>query len=670
MRRIIEVRKAHQVFGRGGIEFLHPGNRKILAYVREGGGELADGEAVLCVANLARGAQPVELDLARFQGRVPIELLGQTPFPPIGALPYLLTLPGHGFYWFLLSKDADAPAWHEEHLPAQRLATLVLPEGWRSLQPRRAQRQEPALRALALLQDQLLPDYLNGRPWRAAGGRLVRAATIEECEVWDERLLTLVRAELEDGTVIQLFLPLSILWQAPDTELTPSPVTARTLARVRRHATQGLLFDALADPVFIRDLVQAIGRGGELEFGDGRLLFEPTTAFERLAGDCADAPLSRPPDDHSSSAVLGERLLLKTVRRVPTDDRSAAETALDPSIELGRFLTEVSPFPNIPALAGRVAYRAAKGSLCTLAVLEEYVPNQGNLWHVTRDLLGRLRDAYGQRHEDWCADPAQLSYAALIDILGRRAAELHQALARPGGGEGFDPEPFAEDERGPWRDSIRQNAEDVLAELARQVEDLPDPDRDAAEALLARAESISATLADLSAFGPGPLKMRVHGDLWLPRVLVAEDDVVFIGAGGSPDVDRTIRRAKRSPLGDLGRLVCSLHLAVAAVARSIASEPSDMSDPLREPLNRWRGEMVRRLVTAYGDKSTGSAHYPESSEQARSLVRLFALSSGIDALRDGLQSQPEFRSIAMAALMTLLETDLAVEGVGALQQAL
>jgi len=51
-------------------------------------------------------------------------------------------------------------------------------------------------------------------------------------------------------------------------------------------------------------------------------------------------------------------------------------------------------------------------------------------------------------------------------------------LARPGGGEGVDPEPFAEDERGPWRDSIRQNAEDVLAELARQVEDLPDPDRD------------------------------------------------------------------------------------------------------------------------------------------------------------------------------------------------
>jgi maltose alpha-D-glucosyltransferase/alpha-amylase len=95
MRRIIEVRKAHPVFGRGSLAFLHPGNRKILAYVREEG-DSEPGEVVLCVANLARGAQPVELDLARFQGRVPIEMLGQTPFPPIGKLPYLLTLPGHG----------------------------------------------------------------------------------------------------------------------------------------------------------------------------------------------------------------------------------------------------------------------------------------------------------------------------------------------------------------------------------------------------------------------------------------------------------------------------------------------------------------------------------------------------------------------------------------------
>ncbi|MFW5724171.1 MAG: maltose alpha-D-glucosyltransferase, partial [Halochromatium sp.] len=155
MRRIIEVRKAHRVFGRGSIEFLHPGNRKVLAYVRAStaADPIPDDardkhEILLCVVNLGRGAQPVELDLARFQGRVPVELLGRTPFPPIGELPYLLTLAGHGFYWFLLSEQEAAPAWHDERLPAPRLATLVLPEGWRSLRLDRAKRPEPARRAL------------------------------------------------------------------------------------------------------------------------------------------------------------------------------------------------------------------------------------------------------------------------------------------------------------------------------------------------------------------------------------------------------------------------------------------------------------------------------------------------------------------------------------------
>ena len=95
MRRMLAVRKLSRAFGRGRITFLRPGNRKVLAYVRE-----HEDQAVLCVANLGRSAQPVELDLGRYRGRVPVELMGRTAFPPVGELPYLLTLPAHGFYWF------------------------------------------------------------------------------------------------------------------------------------------------------------------------------------------------------------------------------------------------------------------------------------------------------------------------------------------------------------------------------------------------------------------------------------------------------------------------------------------------------------------------------------------------------------------------------------------
>jgi maltose alpha-D-glucosyltransferase/alpha-amylase len=98
MKRIIRVRKSYAVFGRGTQTFLRPENRRVLAYLRE-----HQGVEILCVANLSRFAQYVELDLSRFAGRTPVELIGRVSFPKIGELPYLLTLGPHDFLWFELT---------------------------------------------------------------------------------------------------------------------------------------------------------------------------------------------------------------------------------------------------------------------------------------------------------------------------------------------------------------------------------------------------------------------------------------------------------------------------------------------------------------------------------------------------------------------------------------
>jgi maltose alpha-D-glucosyltransferase/alpha-amylase len=95
LQRMLQVRKRHPLFGIGSFEVLSAENPSVLAYVREW-----EGDVVLCVNNLSRFAQPVELSLQRFEGRTPIELLGRVPFPRIGELPYLLTLGPYGFYWF------------------------------------------------------------------------------------------------------------------------------------------------------------------------------------------------------------------------------------------------------------------------------------------------------------------------------------------------------------------------------------------------------------------------------------------------------------------------------------------------------------------------------------------------------------------------------------------
>ncbi|MGI5283464.1 maltose alpha-D-glucosyltransferase [Nonomuraea polychroma] len=99
-RKMLEIRRRHAVFGVGAYTEMWSSNPAVLTFVREEGDDV-----MLCVNNLSKFPQPVELDLRRFEGLVPVEARGGVPFPPIGELPYLLTLPGHGFYWFALKRS-------------------------------------------------------------------------------------------------------------------------------------------------------------------------------------------------------------------------------------------------------------------------------------------------------------------------------------------------------------------------------------------------------------------------------------------------------------------------------------------------------------------------------------------------------------------------------------
>jgi maltose alpha-D-glucosyltransferase/alpha-amylase len=126
---MIEIRKRHPVFGTGVYEELTSSNPSVLAFVRLPGSAEDDdtdgADRILCVNNLSRFPQPVELDLRRFMGVTPVECVGGVTFPKIGELSYLLTLPGHGFYWFQLpaahqAGEAASQASDHAGLPAPR----------------------------------------------------------------------------------------------------------------------------------------------------------------------------------------------------------------------------------------------------------------------------------------------------------------------------------------------------------------------------------------------------------------------------------------------------------------------------------------------------------------------------------------------------------------------
>ena len=100
---MIWARRRHDAFGLGSFADLGGSNPSVLSYAREHVKDDGSTEVIICVNNLSRFPQPVELDLRRFEGMRPMELIGGVQFPAIGELPYLLTLGGYGFYWFRLA---------------------------------------------------------------------------------------------------------------------------------------------------------------------------------------------------------------------------------------------------------------------------------------------------------------------------------------------------------------------------------------------------------------------------------------------------------------------------------------------------------------------------------------------------------------------------------------
>ncbi|WP_295540088.1 maltose alpha-D-glucosyltransferase [uncultured Thiohalocapsa sp.] len=700
-RRIIEVRKQHHVFGRGCIEFLHPGNRKILAYVRRYPDPAADAEAgakpaaaeavgpasdavagldgapaeqprevILCVGNLGRGAQPVELDLAAYAGRVPIELLGQTPFPPIGELPYLLTLPGHGFYWFRLATDVPAPAWHDERVATPRLQTLVLPEGWRSLLPEHAERRRTALRAVALLQNHVLPAYLSARCGGAAAGSAASPRVLIEAAVpWHDWLLTLVRVDVAAAGTERLFLPLAIRWQHNGTALSTVPPAAITLAQTRRQATPGLLFEALADAGFVRTLACAIGDGEDVAFGEGRLALVPTAACPELLAGCAEAEVHPLAEDPDNAAVLGDRLMLKTLHcRVPparpegqsggqsgsqpgASSDSAIPRGPEPMVDTARHLTEVAHFPGTPALAGHIDHHRDGAAPCTLALLEQYVPNQGDLDGRVRDLLQRLCDEHfaAGGDEAWRQDPGQIDLMGLFDQLGARVADLHTALAAAADGDAFRPESMADADHRRLLTDLHAAADGALSALRSGRDQLPAAVTDTADRLLTAGAELHQRLDDLSRHGFGPRRCRLHGDLRLARVLVAQHEPVFIGAGGPAQRPCAERRAKRPPLLDLGTLVCDLHTTVADIQQRTRTEHPDLHPRLAEPLATWRREAVERLLAAHAAAAEGSPLLAADPEQRVETVRALALGGALERLATALAAPRRAPTVPVAA---------------------
>jgi len=643
MRRILAVRKAHKAFGRGTLEFLHPGNRKILAYIRE-----YKDDVLLCVANLKRSAQAVELDLRRFKGWVPVELMGGSPFPPIGDLPYLLTLAGHGFYWFKLTEGAEAPSWHEEFLAPEPPPWLVLFDSLASFTARGDGGREALVnRLIRQLETEVLPRYLRQQRWFAAKNeRIETAALRERCEWHTQRgkwLLSMIDARFEGGGAQRYFLPLAIDWGAERA----GPEHAAALARVRQKAETGLLFDAFAHEGFCRDLVERIVQRDDrpVGCGDGMLRFLSTTALEALAPDDLDElEVRRPAGEGTNSTFLvGDSLFLKAYRRL--------RKGVNPEWEMGRFLTEVSPCRATVPVAGAIEYRGPEGEVATLALLQAATKNQGDGWSYTLSYLERFVDdaltrAAGERPEA----VSHAEYLALIRTLARRTADLHRALAAGEGDPAFEPEPFGPDRLAAWVARIEEELAETMRLLRSPAEPLPENVEIDMQRLDDLEAALRAKLAELGGRSVSATSTRYHGDLHLGQVLLTGADWVIVDLEGEPGRDFDERREKAPPLKDVAGMLRSFDYARGVAARSVGAEREIDRAELDVLLDNWAAATREAFLDEYRYAMEGCASFPAEPDDVETLLELGILQKLLYEVRYELRNRPEWLALPLNAL--------------------
>jgi maltose alpha-D-glucosyltransferase/alpha-amylase len=651
-KRLIALRKRFRAFGRGSVEFLHPANPRVLAFVRR-----FRNETILVVANLSRHVQYVELDLAAMKGAIPVELFGRTRFPTIAETPYMLTLGGHDFYWFTI--EAPRHTEQEERMSLHGVSVISCS----SVEDLLFGSEKPLL-------EEVLPAFLDARGWLSARGPVARI--VESIRLAPDVVLLFVRVEYDEGEPDTFALPLVAVKEVPTDA--QRGVVASLLVQERASMLPGesggsgepqmpLTMYLVEGTVHgaATALVDAIVRGGSFTASGGRVVAAAVTQAA-LDGYAERDVRVISSDRLGASIAFGQSFVLKLFYRM--------EEGRAPELEVGRYM-EAKGFAGItPNVLGWVEYNVPRVEPVTLAVVEEFVQNEGTAWQQARSDMGRA-------YERILAHPADApvpsvprepllelaardippehseiigAYADWATLLGKRIAALHRALAA-GSEPAFEPHGYsAMDQRSKYQNA-RNLIGRVIAGMRRSFAELPRNVQPIAESVLAHENEILARFEPLLTQRIDSQQIRHHGDLHLGRVLFTGKDYVIVGVGGGRDRRLSERRRKGSALRDVAGIVRSFHYAAATTLLSLRPEDHVRAEPWGWIWQRWAAAAYLR---GYVEDVKDMAFLPQSPQMLSVLLETALIEKAFAELRGELGRRPEMAWIPLQGIARLM----------------
>ncbi|PYJ21439.1 MAG: alpha-amylase, partial [Verrucomicrobia bacterium] len=640
-RRVIAMRKNFKAFSRGSLEFLYPDNAKVLAFLRRW-----ENETIVVVANLSRFAQSAELDLSRFAGCVPMEVFSRNLFRPIRKSRYVITLGPHAYYWFALQAPTEA----RRALKKRVVPTLKAPAQLEVLL-HDGQREQ--------LEREILPTYVRNCRWFGSKARTFRHLKVIE---------QLPISSGADGAQLW-FIEISYLDAPTETYAIPVKIASDNVARsVSQSAPNAIiahfagsdgavLLDAIWDATFRSQLFEAIMRRQTMKARVGDFVGVIASRFETdqtvISGDSEVVS----GEQSNSSILFDNKFFLKLYRKV--------EDGLNPDVEINRFLTEQTDFPNVPPFVGAIEYRRPKAERAVVCLLQRAAANEGDVWTRTVDAVGRYYERVLERKADLqneSAPPGAVLdeliggvYPEKVKLFGQRTGELHLALASCPDDLAFRPEPFNAMAQRSVYQTMRTSLRRTFTLLGRKLPDLSRAFRDEAKEVLAAEQEILAREKRLLDRRTNAAKIRIHGDYHLGQLLYTGKDFVILDFEGEPARALSERKLKRSALRDVAGMMRSFQYAAYSALWQPAMRKEDVPF-LERWADLWYRQMSIVFLQSYLKTTTGAIFIPKNSEDLQIMLEAYLLDKAVYEIGYELNNRPSWVVIPIRGIKHILKS--------------
>ncbi|HEV7252759.1 MAG TPA: putative maltokinase [Mesorhizobium sp.] len=481
------------------------------------------------------------------------------------------------------------------------------------------------------IEERTLPALLPTQRWFGGKDKPIEGVALAPLGELEPGAHALLAADVAFADEIQRYLlPVSALW---DGEGARESGTAPVLARLALGARSGVLIDGALDQSLASALLDAMREGRRIEGEVGEIVCEATNALRSLGALGPPKPLGA--EQSNVSIAFGKEIILKLYRRLRAGEQ--------PDVEVARFLTKVGRFANTPEFLGEIRHVAEWGQPTTLAAAFAFVPNQGDAWSVVTEALHRDLQAAASGEG---FSPA----ASMGELLGRRTAEMHKALATQTDDPSFSVERLSPGDVAAWAGEAAAEAEALLDALQSRLPELRPTSRELAAEVLSKREALLGRLRAATEMAPSGGRSRNHGDYHLGQVLVSDGDFVIIDFEGEPRRSLAERRQKSSPLRDVAGMLRSFDYA----AWTGLSRCENPTEAVKRRAEAWRRETGADFLRGYRRHVVGAASYPDDERFAGALTGLFLLQKAVYEVGYELANRPDWIDIPLTGVRDLL----------------